>query len=180
MAYQLAVLVEPPGFAHLAGLSGLVDPNDAPGAADLVALAPPGALEADRALAPPDELEDERLALQDEARSDAQDVARQGVPEDARQDVPEDARQGVQGDARDEARGVWADVAEDARSPHQQSVPVDAQDALQEVYELAGTSAHGLLVEREVVVELYQILEEEEVSISWRPAEMATLVLLQQ
>jgi hypothetical protein len=178
VANRRAVLVEPAGSAHLAGLSGLVDPNDAPEAADLVELAPPGALEADRALALPDALEDKRLVLQDEARQGVPEGARQDVL-DAHQGVPEDSHQDAQGGVGDDARGVWADVAEDVRSPHQQSVPVDALDALQEACEIAGTPAHGLLVVREAVVELYQT-QEEEVSISWRPAEMAAPVLLQQ
>ena len=71
MAHRHADLDDVPGVADLVELPGLADLDDAPGVADLV-LVPPGALN------------DEWLALQDEARPYVQDEVRCDVPGEAR------------------------------------------------------------------------------------------------
>jgi hypothetical protein len=184
MAPELGLLVGPPGFAHLAGLPELVDPNEAPEAVDLVALRDALAcvLVAERALAPPGSLEDERLALVDEARLDVPGGARLGVLEDACQGVPGGVRDDAREGACDDAHGVQTDVLEDARLPHQQSAAVDAQDAPR-ARGVAGTPGHDslerFLVQRgvAVVVERYQV-PVEWMSISCSPAEKAAPVVL--
>ena len=58
-------------------------------------------------------------------------------------DVDDDALHHAHlGGADDDARYVWADVLKDAWSPHQQSLPSDAQDAAQ-AHDFAGTSVCG-------------------------------------
>jgi len=96
MAPGLALLDELPGFAHLAELSGPVDQNEVTVAAHLAVPFPPppclcvlvallnAFVYALLALAVPGVLQDERLALQDEARLDVL----QGAPRLGVQDGP--------------------------------------------------------------------------------------------